>query len=137
MHRPIWAFVSLTFLITLSHGGRCKCISRKISFLTGQVSSVARLKFFWATNRGGANTVKLMHRALYNRKNSLHTSFRFLSAFYNNDKNILFFDMKQANCQKMSKLNCLYNAEKILFVDKCFINVGDNVLKVSISIQIV
>ena len=45
--------------------------------------------------------------------------------------------MKQAICQKMSKLNCLYNAEKILFVDKCFRNVGDYVLKVSISIQIV
>ena len=137
MHRPIWAFVSLTFLITLSHGGRCKCISRKISFLTGQVSSVARLKFFWATNRGGLILSNWCIEHFIIGKTLFIPHSAVLSAFYNNDKNILFFDMKQANCQKMSKLNCFYNAEKILFVDKCFINEGDNVLKVSLSIQIV
>ena len=45
-----------------------------------------------------------------------------LGTFYHGDQNNLFLDMKQAIGQKMSKLNLLYNTDKILFVEKCIIN---------------
>lgn len=48
-----------------------------------------------------------------------------LGTFYHGDQNNnLFLDMKQAIGQKMSKLNLLYNTDKILFVEKCIINGG-------------
>ena len=42
---------------------------------------------------------------------------------------LLFIDMKQAICQQMSKSIYLYNAERILFVDKYITHQCDQMLK--------
>ena len=58
-----------------------------------------------------------------------------LGAFHNTDKNIFLFDMEQAIPQQMSKLNHLYNAEKVPFVSQTHRKWGDNALKVCPSMQ--
>ena len=67
------------------------------------------------SNYGNGSVRKdVTHRALHNRRTSpLPTT---LGAFYYKEKNIFSIDMRQVVSEQMSKLNHLFNAEKLLCV---------------------